>query len=67
MKDFEVIWAKSAKWDLEGIIEYLKTDSLEVAKKIFFEIKQECQKLQNFPQSKRVVPKASTNRDFKIS
>lgn len=56
MKNFDIIWTKSAEFDLETIIEYLKIDSLEVAKNIFFEIKNECQKLQNLPQRKRVVP-----------
>ncbi|MGB5791825.1 hypothetical protein [Poseidonibacter sp.] len=41
MKKFEVIWTKRATFDLELIIEYIKTDSLDMAKKIFFEIKKE--------------------------
>ncbi|MFA7084493.1 MAG: type II toxin-antitoxin system RelE/ParE family toxin [Arcobacteraceae bacterium] len=53
---FEVIWSKSAEFDLELIIEYIKTDSLTIAKKIFFEIKKECNNLYYFPQRKRIVP-----------
>ncbi len=45
MKQFEVIWTKSAQFDLESIIEYIKTDNLNIAKKIFFEIKKECNEL----------------------
>ena len=56
MKQFKVIWTKSAEFDLELIIEYIKTDSLIIAKKIFFEIKKECANLYYFPQRKRVVP-----------
>jgi len=56
MKQFEVVWTKSAQFDLELIIEYIKTDSLIMAKKIFFEIKEECNSLYYFPQRKRVVP-----------
>lgn len=56
MKRYDIIWAKSAESDMENIIEYLKLDSQDVAKKIFYEIKNECQKLQNLPQRKRVVP-----------
>ena len=56
MKKFEVIWTKSAKFDLELIIEYIKTDSLNIAKKIFLEIKEECNKLYSFPERKRIVP-----------
>lgn len=55
MKKYDVIWSKSAEFDLETIIEYLKLDSQDMAKNIFFEIKQECKKLENFPKSKRVV------------
>jgi toxin ParE1/3/4 len=56
MKQFEVIWTKNAQFDLESIIEYIKIDSLEIAKKIFFEIKEESSNLYYFPQRKRVVP-----------
>ena len=53
MKTYKVIWTKNAEFDLESIIEYIKIDSVDVAKKIFTEIKQECDKL---PERKRVVP-----------
>jgi len=56
MKKFEVIWTKSAEFDLELIIEHIKTDSLTIAKEIFFEIKKECNNLYFFPERKRVVP-----------
>ena len=53
---FEVIWTKSAQFDLELIIEYIKTDSLNIAKEIFFEIEKECKNLYHFPKRKRIVP-----------
>ncbi len=56
MKNYQVIWTKSAEFDLEDIIEYMKIDSINIAKNIFFEIKEECQKLYYFPERKRVVP-----------
>ena len=56
MKDFKVIWTISAQSDLESIIEYIKIDSINTAKKIFFEIKKECDNLYYFPERKRVVP-----------
>ena len=56
MKNFEVIWTKNAQFDLESIIEYIKIDSVNIAKKIFFEIKEECANLHYFPERKRVVP-----------
>jgi len=56
LKNFEVIWTKNAEYDLEEIIEYIKTDSIEVAKNIFFEIKEQCNGLSIFPESRRIVP-----------
>lgn len=55
MKKFEVQWTQSAKFDLESIIKYLKVDSIDIAKKIFFEIKEECNNLYYFPERKRIV------------
>lgn len=56
MEKFEVIWSQSAKFDLESIIEYIKTDSIDIAKKIFFDIKEECENLNYFPKRNRIVP-----------
>ena len=56
MKNFEVIWTKNAEFDLETIIEYIKIDSIDIAKKVFFAIKEECNNLYYFPQRKRIVP-----------
>ena len=56
MKNYQVIWTKNAEFDLEGIIEYIKIDSMNIAKDAFFEIKEACQKLYYFPERKRVVP-----------
>ncbi len=56
MKKFEVIWTKSAKFDLEEIIEYIKYDSKDQAKQIFFEIKNTCDNLYYFPKRNRIVP-----------
>lgn len=36
MKQFIVQWTKSAEFDLEQIIEYIKIDSLDIAKKNIF-------------------------------
>ncbi len=33
MKNFEVLWTKSAKYDLELIIEYIKLDSVSLQKR----------------------------------
>ena len=56
MQKYSVIWSKSAEFDLELVIEYLKHDSVEMAKEVFFEIKKECDLLNFMPERKRVVP-----------
>jgi plasmid stabilization system protein ParE len=33
---FEVIWTKNAQFDLELIIEYIKTDSLTIQRFMFY-------------------------------
>jgi len=56
MKRFKVIWTKNAELDLELIIEYIKINSINIAKRILVEIKHESNKLHTLPQRKRVVP-----------
>jgi addiction module RelE/StbE family toxin len=56
MKSYKVVWTESAKFDLESIIEYIKTDSISSAKKIFFEIKEKCDELSFSPKKFRIVP-----------
>ena len=65
MKKFEVLWTKSAEYDLEIIIEYIKLDSVSIAKEIFFELIKECENLYYFPQRKRVVPELQQIGIFK--
>jgi toxin ParE1/3/4 len=56
MKTFKVLWTNLASFDLENIIEYIKIDSISNAKKVFFDIKKECDKLYYFPERKKIVP-----------
>ena len=56
MHRHSVVWTKSAQFDLELIIEYIKPNSKQIAKEIFFEIKKECDDLHFMPTRKRVVP-----------
>ena len=65
MKKFEVLWTKSAEYDLELIIEYIKLDSVSIAKEIFFELIKEYENLYYFPQRKRVVPELQQIGIFK--
>ncbi len=65
MKKFEILWTKSAEYDLELIIQYLKLDSVSIAKEIFIELIKECENLYYFPQRKRVVPELQQIGIFK--
>ena len=65
MKKFEILWTKSAEYDLELIIQYLKLDSVSIAKEIFIELIKECENLYYFPQRKRVVPELAQIGIFK--
>lgn len=56
MHTYTVTWTKNAQYDLELIIEYIKIESVAIAKEIFLEIKNECNQLYYMPQRKRVVP-----------
>ena len=56
MNQYEVIWTNSAQFDLELIIEYLKSDDIAIAKKIFDAIKKKCESLHHFPKRNRIVP-----------
>jgi len=56
MQKYSVIWSKSAEFDLELVIEYIKHDSIVMAKEIFIDIKKECDQLNFMPDRKRVVP-----------
>ena len=56
MKRFKVIWTKNAELDLELIIEYIKINSINIAKRVLVEIKYESNKLHTLPPRKRVVP-----------
>lgn len=65
MKTYKVIWSNSAKFDLKQIIEYIKIDSIEIAKDIFLKIKEESNKLYFYPERKRVVPELQQIGIFK--
>jgi len=65
MQKYSVIWTKNAQYDLKLVIEYIKSDSLENAKDIFFEIKKECDQLNFMPIRKRIVPELQQIGIFK--
>ncbi len=55
-KKYEVLWADSAIFDLEQIIEYIKLDSVSTAKKIFSELREKGNTLYYFPAEGKIVP-----------
>jgi len=53
---FQVIWAKSAVNDLEGVIEYIAQNSPLTSKRILAQIKEKVEALAYFPQHGRHIP-----------
>jgi plasmid stabilization system protein ParE len=56
MQKYRVVWTDNAQSDLEFIIEFIKQDSIGIAKEIFFAIKNEVKELNYMPLRKRIVP-----------
>jgi len=56
MHTYTVTWTDSAQYDLELIIEYIKIESISIAREIFFAIKNECNQLYYMPTRKKIVP-----------
>lgn len=56
MNEFEVYWTNIASKDLINIIQYIKVENPTIAKKIFIEIKKECENLKFLPEKFRIVP-----------
>lgn len=55
-KKYEVLWTKSAIFDLEQIVEYIKLDSVPIAKNIFSELREKANTLYYFPNRGKIVP-----------
>lgn len=53
---YDVLWANIAYKDLEEIINYISNDSIEIALKIFYKIKEKAESLIHFPNRGRIVP-----------
>lgn len=53
---YEVLWTENAIFDLEQIIEYIKLDSVSLAKKIFSELREKSNSLYFFPNKGKIVP-----------
>jgi plasmid stabilization system protein ParE len=55
-RKYEVLWAESAILDLQMIVEYIKIESENSAKKIFSELREKSNTLYYFPSKGKVVP-----------
>ena len=60
MKKVKGLWVKSAQYDLENIIEYIKLDDINTAHDVFVQIRLECNELYCFPEKFRIVPELQT-------
>jgi len=56
IKKYEVLWTGNAIFDVEQIVEYIKLDSVPIAKKIFSELREKSNTLYYFPNKGKVVP-----------
>ncbi len=56
MKKYKLLWTVTAKRDLEGIIEYIAQDSIEIAVEKYEEIKKAAEKIILFPKQGRIIP-----------
>ena len=65
MEDYKVIWTKSAKKDLEEIIDYISLDSIEKAFEQLKKIKEKAKTLSTFPQQGRIIPELSNQNIIK--
>ncbi len=52
----EIIWTKTAKNDLNEIVEYIANDSVKIALNKFYEITESTKQLENFPEQGRIIP-----------
>lgn len=52
----EIIWTKTAKNDLNEIVEYIAHDSVEIALNNFNEIIEMPKQLENYPEQGRIIP-----------
>jgi len=53
---YKVKWTSNAKEDLLNIVDYIKKDSLNAARKVYEQIKEKAQSSNLFPLRGRVVP-----------
>ena len=53
---YSIFWTETAKKDLHEIIQYISYDNVDIARKQYLKIKENAEKLTNFPEQGRVIP-----------
>ena len=61
----EIIWTKTARIDLNEIVEYIAVDSVEIALKKYYEIRECTSPLDKFPEQGRIVPELKNENIMK--
>jgi toxin ParE1/3/4 len=56
IKNFRVVWTKTAEADLEEIVDFIADDSVDAAFAVFERIRNTADNLYNFPEKGRIVP-----------
>jgi plasmid stabilization system protein ParE len=56
VKEYSVFWSDYAQQDLRAIIEYIRLDNPDTARRIFDDIRHICDELNYLPHRKRIVP-----------
>lgn len=54
--EYTVYWSQSARNDLLDILEYISTESVTAAQKVFESIRKHSSKLESLPERGRIVP-----------
>lgn len=60
MDQHKITWVASARKELDEIIDHIAKDKKEIAKTIYFKIKDKVQALSNMPQQGRLIPEFQT-------
>lgn len=53
---FRVVWTSTAENDLQGIVDFIADDSVDIALAVFYRIRERAATLKTFPDKGRVVP-----------
>lgn len=61
----EIFWTKTARTDLNEIVEYIAVDSVDIALKKYYEIRESTKPLDKFPEHGRIVPELKNENIMK--